>query len=311
MDGAGGCPELQALLDAEGGALALTAAGRVRCEHTRHEMPALAAAVRAHVSSARYGKAKEVAAAMAQFAPHIVPSADDPKKMMCKLTGKLLPRKEEVVWAHMMGKKFVKALEMVEAKKVKKEATEEENGAGGGAAQQEQAPTAEGAVDKSESRGQRSRRVKREGKAAALKEMKAAQERAATFRKRREEKVGHLDGDGPAEDADGAQDSDGEAPCFWFPPGYEDDFMDDGRTYVMRGDSDCSEDSASDAELDECADGESAEDDAPAPPKSRGKGKETAEGKEKGKARTSMGAAGGVSKKQRKTKKAGTKGGRP
>ncbi|KAG6543714.1 hypothetical protein Mapa_014898 [Marchantia paleacea] len=91
--------------------------GRVRCSQTGHEMPAAA--------QATYSLTKKCRAALfdAALKKRIAPlnffeqSPDNKDKIVCKLTGVVLNKKEDAVWKHMMGKKFEQKLAEKEAEK--------------------------------------------------------------------------------------------------------------------------------------------------------------------------------------------------
>ena len=236
---------LRAVVEREGGGLELTAEGRLRCAYSGHEFPATAVAAEKHASSAKYRRLKAQHETMRQFAPHVVP--DGKGKMRCKLTGVTLPMKEELIWAHIMGKKFCYQLEEWEAKKK------------GSAAK---APEPEVDMADEPSANALARREKKKAaqarKAVQREELEKAQRRAAEFREGRVKAVGHLDGaEGGEDEAEQAEeeDDDKESPCFWFPPVYEEGFMDDGKAYVQRGDSDFEEDEDSDDATDEDEEG--------------------------------------------------------
>ncbi|KAL3676754.1 hypothetical protein R1sor_026702 [Riccia sorocarpa] len=93
--------------------------GRVRCLETGHEMAADAQATYSQTKKCR--SALFDAALKKRISPlnYFQQSSENKDKIVCKLTGVVLNKKEEAVWKHMMGKKFESKLAEKEAEKAK------------------------------------------------------------------------------------------------------------------------------------------------------------------------------------------------
>eukprot|EP00271_Cylindrocystis_brebissonii_P000186 TRINITY_DN1021_c3_g1_i1.p1 TRINITY_DN1021_c3_g1~~TRINITY_DN1021_c3_g1_i1.p1 ORF type:complete len:524 (-),score=144.72 TRINITY_DN1021_c3_g1_i1:465-1976(-) len=89
--------------------------GRLRCSLTGHEMLPRLALLKAHMDNKRFKAAKNEKKLLKTFEPNIIQSLEHRDKLLCTLTGKLLPKSEDAVWQHMMGARFHRALAAKEA----------------------------------------------------------------------------------------------------------------------------------------------------------------------------------------------------
>eukprot|EP00898_Chlorokybus_atmophyticus_P003189 jgi/Chlat1/3871/Chrsp26S00305 len=105
-----GSMELPQLLATHVSYLEQTSNGKVRCRLTGHEMPPDAGAVKAHLQSRHFAKARERAEAVNQYGDNFDVSSDKPGMLVCKVTGKLVNAKPEAVAKHLAGKKYQRAL---------------------------------------------------------------------------------------------------------------------------------------------------------------------------------------------------------
>ena len=87
--------------------LSLTSGNRIKCAYSGHEMPARADAVQQYLQSKNFIKRKEwYSYDYSQFAPLIVESSEDSKKLFCTLTKQQLNKIPEEVRKHVDGKRF-------------------------------------------------------------------------------------------------------------------------------------------------------------------------------------------------------------
>ncbi|CAI5480959.1 unnamed protein product [Closterium sp. Yama58-4] len=104
-------PAFRALFATHKEHLTWTDTGRLRCALTGHEFLPTHETLKRHVASRVFAKAG-ASLALRKFEPHVVQSPDNPNKLLCTLTNKLIQKSEDAVWKHMMGHKFQKQLVM-------------------------------------------------------------------------------------------------------------------------------------------------------------------------------------------------------
>eukprot|EP00958_Prasinococcus_capsulatus_P003404 scaffold307_cov390-Prasinococcus_capsulatus_cf.AAC.21 len=108
--------------------------GRVMCAITKHEMPCRKDLIEQHLGGKKYKKGlakfgNAVSSSQsaqedpfAQFQPHLIQSPDVQDKLLCKITGRHVPKNVDACWKHMMGRRFTSGLELREQRtKLKKE----------------------------------------------------------------------------------------------------------------------------------------------------------------------------------------------
>uniref|UniRef100_A0A2C9KGY5 Uncharacterized protein n=1 Tax=Biomphalaria glabrata TaxID=6526 RepID=A0A2C9KGY5_BIOGL len=85
----------------------------VRCNLTKHEMPATVAAIQSYVSGKKYKKARSLKSYdYDKLKPHIIPSTkrNHLNELFCTLTLRHIGKSPEDVERHLKGKKYTRAL---------------------------------------------------------------------------------------------------------------------------------------------------------------------------------------------------------
>jgi len=102
--------------------LSLTPMNRIHCSITKHDIQPNADAVRAHLNSKAFRRAKLYSGDFDQFLPYIVPHKYSDKKMYCTITKKTMNRILAQVERHVNGRKFKRLKAEFEEKKARREA---------------------------------------------------------------------------------------------------------------------------------------------------------------------------------------------
>lgn len=103
---------------------------KVRCKHTRHEMPGVLEVVLTHIRGGKFTRAKEGKCVhekldLESYGPHIQQHTSNAKLLFCALTGQTMKKAPAVVAKHVKGKRYLAAVKAQEEEEAVPAATKQ------------------------------------------------------------------------------------------------------------------------------------------------------------------------------------------